>query len=174
MSKSTPERYHPLLVLLHWLIALLVFSALAAGIFLKGLPNTPSKLPPLDIHMTVGTLILFLMMARLITRYLTKRPAAVDSGSPLLNKLASLVHALLYVAVIAMAIAGIRIASQAGLNTPGASLPVDFFAFSARYVHKYIAIFLMLLISAHVGAWAYHQFIKKDNLISRMGFGKRK
>jgi len=174
MSKSTPERYHPLLVILHWLIALLVFAALAAGIFLKGLPNTSSKLAPLNIHMALGTLIMFLMIARLYTRYMTKRPAAVDSGSPLLNKLAGLVHALLYVAVIAMAIAGMGIASQAGLNTPGASIPMDFFAFPARYGHKYIAIFLIVLISAHVGAWAYHQFIKKDKLLSRMGFGKQK
>ena len=124
--------------------------------------------------MGLGTLIMFLMIARLFTRYMTKRPAAVDSGSPLLNKLASIVHGLLYVAVIAMAIAGMGIASQAGLNTPGANLPVDFFAFPARYGHKFIAIFLMVLITAHVGGWAYHQFIKKDNLISRMGFGKRK
>ena len=85
MSNTTPERYHPLLVFLHWLIALLVFAALAAGIFLKGLPNTPSKLVPLDIHMTLGTLILFLMIARLYTRYMTKRPTAVDSGSSLIN-----------------------------------------------------------------------------------------
>jgi cytochrome b561 len=174
MSKTTPERYHPLLVFLHWLIALLVFAALAAGIFLKGLSNTPSKWVPLDIHMTLGTLIMFLMIARLFTRYMTQRPAAVDSGSPLLNTLAGLVHALLYVTVIAMAIAGMGIASQAGLNTPGASLPVDFFAFPARYGHKYIAIFLMVLISTHVLAWAYHQFIKKDHLMSRMSFGKRK
>lgn len=174
MSKPSPERYHPLLVILHWLIALLVFGALAAGIFLKGLPNTPSKLAPLSIHMTLGTLILFLMIARLFTRYMTQRPAAVDSSSPLLNKLAGFVHALLYVAVIAMAVAGMGIASQAGLNTPGASLPADFFAFPARYGHKYVGIFLLVLIGVHVAAWAYHQFIKKDKLISRMGFGKRK
>lgn len=174
MSKSTPERYHPLLVFLHWLIALLVFGALVAGIFLKSLPNIPSKLGPLNIHMSLGTLIMFLMFARIFTRFMTQRPAAVDSGSPLLNKLAGMVHALLYVTVIAMAIAGMGIASQAGLNTPGASIPLDFFAFPARYGHKYLAIFLMLLIIAHVGAWAYHQFIKKDHLITRMGFGKRK
>ncbi|MFH2040180.1 MAG: cytochrome b/b6 domain-containing protein [Chloroflexota bacterium] len=174
MSNSTPERHHPLLVILHWLMALFIFAALAAGIFLKGLPNTPSKLAPLDIHMTLGTLILFLMIARLFTRYMTKRPSTVESGSLLLNKLAGLVHALLYITVISMAIAGMEISSQAGLNTPGASLPVDFFAFPARYGHKYIAIFLMVLISIHVAAWAYHQFVMKDNLISRMWFGKRK
>jgi cytochrome b561 len=176
MSKSTtetPARYHPLLVVFHWLIALLVFMALAAGFFLKGLPNEPAKLAPLSIHMTIGQLILFLVIARLITRFVTKKPAPADTGNPLLNRAAGLVHALLYVAVIAMAIAGMGTVAQAGLNQPGASLPEDFFAFPARYGHGYLAIILLVLIAGHVGAWAYHQFIRKDNLFSRMWFGKR-
>ena len=174
MPNNKPDRYHPLFVLLHWLIALLVLAELAAGLFLKTLPNNMTKLVPLDIHMGLGTLIMFLMIARLFTRYMTKRPAPVDSGTPVLNRLAGVVHALLYVAIIAMAIAGMEIGSQAGLNTPGASLPVDFFAFPARYFHKYIAIILIVLVGVHITAWAFHQFIKKNNLISRMSFGKQK
>ena len=176
MSKSAteaPARYHPLLVAFHWLIALLVFTALAAGFYLKGLPNEPAKLAPLSIHMLIGQSILFLMIARLVTRFVTKKPAPADTGNPLLNKAAGLVHALLYVAVIAMAIAGMGTVAQAGLNQPGASLPADFFAFPARYGHGYTAIVLLALITVHVGAWAYHQFFKKDNLFSRMWFGKR-
>lgn len=173
MSDSTPARYHPLLVALHWLIALLIFTALAAGFFLKGLPNEPAKWGPLGIHMRIGQIILFLMIARLIIRFVTKRPAPADIGNPLLNRAAGLVHALLYVAVIAMAVAGMGTAAQAGLNQPGANLPEDFFAFPARYGHGYTAIILIILIAGHVGAWAFHQFIRKDNLFSRMWFGKR-
>ena len=173
MPDSTPARYHPLLVGFHWLIVLLVFSALAAGFYVKGLPNEPAKWAPLGIHMQIGQIILILMVARLITRFVTKRPAPADTGNPLLNKAAGLVHALLYVGVIAMAIAGMGTAAQAGLNQPGASLPEDFFAFPARYGHGYTAIVLLVLIAGHVGAWAYHQFFKKDNLFARMWFGKR-
>ena len=173
MSDSTPARYHPVLVALHWLLALLVFAALAAGFFLKGLPNEPTKWAPLGMHMRIGQIILFLMIARLITRFVTKKPAPADTGSPLLNRAAGLVHALLYVAVIAMALAGMGTVVQSGLNQPGASLPEDFFAFPARYGHGYTAIVLIVLIAGHVGAWAYHQFFKKDNLFARMWFGKR-
>jgi cytochrome b561 len=173
MSDSTPARYHPILVTLHWLLALLVFASLAAGFFLKGLPNEPAKWAPLGMHMTIGRAILFLMIARLIIRFVTKRPAPADAGSPLLNRAAGLVHALLYVAVIAMAVAGMGTVSQAGLDQPGASLPEDFFAFPARYGHGYTAIVLIVLVAGHVGAALYHQFIWKDNLLSRMWFGKR-
>lgn len=173
MSDTTPARYHPLSVTFHWLIAFLVFSALAAGFFVKGLPNVPAKLVPLGIHMTIGRLILVLMIARLVTRFVTKKPAPADTGNALLNRAAGLVHALLYLGVIAMAIAGLTTAAQAGLNQPGANLPEDFFAFPARYGHGYTAIVLLVLITGHVGAWAYHQFINKDNLFARMWFGKR-
>ena len=94
-------------------------------------------------------------------------------GNPLLNKAAGFVHAKLLVGVIAMTVARMGTAVQAGLNQPGASLPEDFFAFPARYGHGYTAIVLLVLIARHVSAWAYHQFIKKDNLFSRMWFGKR-
>lgn len=173
MPDSTPARYHPLLVTFHWVIALLVFTALAAGFFIKGLPNEPTKWMPLGIHMTIGRVILVLMVARLVTRFLTKKPAPADTGNALLNRAAGLVHALLYIGVIAMAVAGLGTVAQAGLNQPGASLPADFFAFPARYGHGYTAIVLLVLIAGHVGAWGYHQFIKQDNLFARMWFGKR-
>jgi cytochrome b561 len=123
--------------------------------------------------MRIGQTILFLMVARLIIHFVTKRPAPADTGNKLLNMAAGLVHALLYIGVIAMAVAGMGTVAQAGLNQPGASLPEDFFVFPARYGHAYIAIFLLVLITGHVGAWAFHQFIRKDNLFSRMWFGKR-
>jgi len=173
MSDSVPARYHPILVAFHWIIAVLVFAALAAGFYVKGLPNDPAKWAPLGIHMLVGRTILLLMIARLITRFVTKRPAPAETGNLLLNWAAGLVHTLLYVGVIAMAIAGLGIAAQAGLNQPGASLPEDFFAFPARYGHGYTAIILLVLIAGHVGAWSFHQFIRKDKLFSRMWFGKR-
>jgi cytochrome b561 len=178
MSASVPSRYHPLLVGLHWLIALLVFMALAAGIFLKGLPNEATKIGPLSIHMLLGISILVLMLTRFIVRLLTKKPAPATAGNAFLDKVGVAVHWLLYVAVFGMALSGLGTSAQAGLadivfRRSGAPLPVDFFAFPARYGHGYTSIVLMVLIAVHVGAWLYHQFIRKDNLFARMWFGNR-
>ena len=115
MTNVSPSRYHPLLVALHWLVALLVFMALAAGLFLKGLPNEPAKIAPLGIHMAIGLTILLLMAVRLLTRLLTSKPATATAGSVFLDRVGVAVHWLLYLAVFGMALSGLGTSAQAGL-----------------------------------------------------------
>lgn len=63
---KTPKRYHPALVVLHWLSALLIILALFIGLGVLGnLPNTPEKAPLLATHMTMGLTILTLTVIRL-------------------------------------------------------------------------------------------------------------
>ena len=49
MSKeAAPARYHPALVTLHWVVALLIFLMLAVGkLVLLMMPNTAAKVMPL-------------------------------------------------------------------------------------------------------------------------------
>lgn len=178
MSEPSPSRYHPALVALHWLVAVLVFMALAAGTYLKGLPNDAAKIGPLSIHMVTGITILVLMATRLVVRALTRKPAPATTGNAFLDAVGVAVHWLLYLVVIAMAVSGLGISAQAGLaeivlRRSGEALPPDFFAFPARIGHGLTASVLMALVGLHVAAWAYHQFLRRDNLFARMWFGKR-
>ena len=50
----------------------------------------------------------------------------------------------------------------------GATLPADFYVFAARMLHGVIAPVLALLVVLHVEAALYHQFVLKDNRLSRM------
>ena len=50
----------------------------------------------------------------------------------------------------------------------GATLPADFYVFAARMLHGVIAPVLALLVVLHVEAALYHQFVLKDNLLSRI------
>jgi cytochrome b561 len=70
------SRYHPLLVALHWLLALIIIAALALGaLVMAKMPNTnPMKLEALRSHMTGGFVILLLMSLRLITRIRSRKP----------------------------------------------------------------------------------------------------
>ena len=174
-----PNRYHGALVALHWLLAILLIVALAMGTFaLKTVPNSsPDKLSALQGHMIAGGLILLLTLARLVTRVKTAHPAPASTGNAVLDRLSTPIHWGLYGLVLVMAGSGIAISVMSGL--PGivfggvGTLPADFDAFPPRAVHGIVAKLLMLAIALHVGAALYHQFVRRDGLLSRMGFGPR-
>jgi cytochrome b561 len=173
-----PKRYHPLLIVLHWLLAFMIIFMLLVGLLsLKWMPNNPAKLLPLGFHMATGILILVLMLVRLVVRVTTKKPEPATAGNRFLDFIGKLTHYALYLFAILMAISGIGVASKAGLFTivfgaSGAPLPVDFFVYPVRYAHGYIALILLALIALHFAAAMYHQFFRKDRLLSRMGIGR--
>ncbi|WP_299354751.1 cytochrome b/b6 domain-containing protein [uncultured Shimia sp.] len=173
-------RYHPFLVFLHWLLALMIIGGLImGGNVLAETPNDdPFKLVALRMHMAMGILILALMVIRLVVRLVTTKPPHADIGNARVNKLGTAAHWLFYVVVIAMCASGLAIANMAGLPAivfggSGAPLPSDFSAFPPRMAHGALATVLTLLILGHVGAGLWHQFVTKDGLFGRMWFGKR-
>ncbi len=174
-----PKRYHPALVTLHWLLALMLMVALAMGTFaLEPVPNSsPDKIGALQGHMIAGGLILLLTLLRLVMRLKTTHPTAATTGNALLDRLAPATHWGLYLLVILMAGSGIAMSVLAGL--PGivfggvGTLPVNFDALPPRAVHGIVAKLLMLAIGLHIAAALYHQFVRRDGLLSRMGFGRR-
>lgn len=64
------SRYHPVLVTLHWLHALMIIAALTLGFsVLAAMPNSdPKKMGILQAHMAGGMLILVLMSICFIVR----------------------------------------------------------------------------------------------------------
>ncbi len=91
---NTPKRYHPALVTLHWLIALLIFTDLYIGYFyirpilMLGHGGVPGTDLILKIHMAAGVAILVLLIIRFIIRLTTRKPAPADAGFKALNVLA--------------------------------------------------------------------------------------
>jgi cytochrome b561 len=172
------SRYHPLLVLLHWLLAVLIIAALALGaLVMAKLPNTdPMKLEALRSHMIGGSLILVLMLGRLALRIRTEHPAPASAGNPLLDRIAWVSHRLLYVAVLGQAFSGLTLALQSRLPWivfGGGNLPADFWVYSFRTVHYLFSRMLMVLIALHIAGALYHTLVLRDGLLRRMFFGRR-
>lgn len=173
-------RYHPALVFLHWLLALLLIAGLIVGKFLLDpIPESdPAKLDALRPHMIVGLVILALMVIRLVVRLRTSHPPEADIGVNLLNKVARLAHWALYIAVFGLIGSGIGMSILTGLpdivfGDSGDPLPASFDDLAPRAAHGIFATLLVLLIAGHVAAALYHQFVRKDGLLGRMWFGKR-
>jgi len=156
---------------------MLLVALVMGTLVLDKTPNTsPEKIDALRGHMVFGGLILVLTLIRLVVRLRTEHPAPVLTGMAFADRLAPLVHWGLYALVIVMAASGIGISILAGLpdivfGGQGA-LPADFKSFPPRFVHGIVAKLLMLAIALHVGAALFHQLVRKDRLLSRMGFGK--
>ncbi len=174
------SRYHPLLVALHWLLAVLIIAQLALGFFgLAATPNAdPRKIGLLQVHMAGGVSILGLMVVRFIVRMLTSRPADATTGYPLLDRIAPISHYGFYVLVLVMAGTGFATAIIAGLGeivfgAPGAALPPTLTIYPTFVAHVLTAMLLVGLIVLHVIAALYHQLVRKDRLFRRMSFGRR-
>ncbi len=176
---NQPSRYHPVLVTLHWVLAVLIVAALAIGFFgLAATPNSDSqKIGVLRVHMAGGMLILVLMGIRFIVRMRTSRPPGATTGYPLLDRIAPISHYGFYILVLSMAGTGYTTAILAGLPAivfggSGAPLPPTLMIYPTRVAHFYIATLLVGFIILHVLAAFYHQFIRKDRLFRRMFFGR--
>lgn len=174
------KRYHPLLVAIHWLVALMIIIALVMGSnVLAALPNDhPDKMFSLRGHMSIGIIVGVLMIVRLITRLRSSHPPKADTGSGILNLAGTAAHWVLYILIFLMVASGIGISISAGLpdivffgaDTP---LPESFDHLAPRAAHGIISKLLALTILTHIAGWAYHQFKLKDGLIGRMWFGSR-
>jgi cytochrome b561 len=95
-----------------------------------------------------------------------------------MDALAPWVHWALYALVFIMAGSGIGMAALSGLPEilfgAGGNLPANFNALPQRAIHGIVAKLLMLTISLHAVAALYHQFVKRDGLMTRMWFGSRR
>src|SRR5438046_2240963 len=140
------SRYHPLLVALHWVLAVLIIAQLTLGFFaLAATPNSnPQKIGLLRLHMAGGALILALMLIRFIVRMRTSRPADATTGYPLLDRLAPISHYGFYVLVLLMAGTGFATAILSGLNIivfgpSGAALPPALTIYPTFIAHVFFA-----------------------------------
>jgi cytochrome b561 len=174
-----PERYSRVLVVLHWLLAAMILFSLAMGMLsLVNIPAaSPDKLFALRGHMLAGIAILVLMLVRLAVRLTSARPAPARTGIALLDAAAPLVHFAFYLVVVLMALSGIALAVQAGLPAivfggSGAPLPETFVGFAPRTAHGVLSRILLALVVLHILGALYHQFVRRDRVLARMGIGK--
>ncbi|MEN0001929.1 MAG: cytochrome b/b6 domain-containing protein [Pseudomonadota bacterium] len=174
------NKYHPLLVAIHWIMALMIIVLLMAGTFLLApLPNdNPLKLEGLFGHMLFGVTVMFLLVVRLITRLRTNKPPHAATGSAVLDRVGVWTHWAFYGLIFLAAGSGMAMSAMAGLPDivffgSGDPLPDSFWQYPPRYVHAFATKALAALIVLHIAAALWHQFGKRDGLLGRMWFTKK-
>lgn len=175
-----PDDFHPLLRLVHWLMAAMVLAMLFIGV---GMVSTTGPLYPalLALHRPVGIAILILVLIRLPLRLITGAPPLPDDLSPLQRQAAKASHVLLYAGMIAMPLIGWAMLSAGGYRitlTKALALPPilphDLALYALlREAHTAIAVLLFALILAHLSAALMHGLIRRDGVLRSMTTGHR-
>jgi cytochrome b561 len=177
--QSSPHRYSPPAVLLHWLMAVGLIGAVAVGWYVSGLPMGLQRLKLINWHKWFGITLLLLAVLRLAWRS-THRPPP-DLPMPLWQaRTAHGVHHLLYLLMFAVPLLGWSYSNAAGFPVVWFGvLPLPDFvgknkelADVLKGLHKVAAWSLVALILAHVAGALKHQLIDRDRLLDRMKFGK--
>lgn len=173
--KSNASNYGSVAIAIHWVSAAAIIALLVSGTVLAGAVGE-AKRSILPVHAAVGSLVLLLTFARIgWWIWGDKRPQPLP-GQPRAQELvAQLVHGLLYAAIVALGATGIATMALSGAIPAlltGAALP-DLSELLPRVMHGIVSKVMIGLLVLHVGAALYHQFIRRDQIMARMGIGRR-
>lgn len=163
--------------LIHWLSALLVLGLFAVGLWMRSLSYYDPLYQVLPFwHKSVGFLLFFLILLRLLTRSVTSQPAPLASHKAWERLLARGTHWLLYGLMFGLFISGYLIVTAD--NRPGSffgwfDIPVLITAVEhqediAGLVHEYCAWSLIVLSILHGMAAIKHHWLDKDETLKRM------
>lgn len=182
---------------LHWLIAIGIFGMFALGWFMSELPkeapkqmaydlfnlgvytwNLTEEISPrtfyFNLHKSIGVTIFALILIRILWRITHRPPALLASYKAWESKLASGVHHLLYLLMVALPLSGIIMAiySKYGIKWFGIALIKGLDNKNMRELfyeaHEIIGLIILLVIVLHILGALKHKFIDKDDTLKRM------
>lgn len=167
---------------LHWLMALLLTGLVGLGFYMQTMPLSPTKLQVYSWHKWLGITIFLLAAIRLAWRAGHKPPALPDHMGPFERLAAHGGHVALYLLMLGIPLSGWLMSSAMGFQTVWFGvLPLpDLLARdrelgkSLVQVHATLNIALIVMVVLHILAALKHQFIDKDQILSRMMFTSSK
>jgi len=172
--RNTTTSYGSPAKLLHWVSALMLVGLVIVGLIVADMESGPEKQQLEGIHISVGLLLLVLMTARLLWKFLNPSPAGSANTPGWQEIVEHLTHWGLYAASFFQILIGVISEGQR---------PIAFFGLfefgpivarnQARHefleqVHAWGWIVIAVLAGMHVLAALYHQFIQKDDVLRRM------
>lgn len=175
MPMTSPVRYTPIAIVLHWLLALAIVGAFCVGVYMSDLPFSLTRVKLYNWHKWAGVSILALSALRLLWRLANRPPA--DLAMPAWQAwLAHATHVLLYIAFFAVPLTGWAMSSAKGFPIVWFGvLPLPDFVPKdhdlgelLEQVHAVLAWGLAALVVAHVAGALKHHFIDRDGLLARM------
>jgi cytochrome b561 len=175
-AKSTAHRYGAVAIAVHWLTAAAILVLLGLGLAAAGATDPDTKAALLRFHVPLGLAVFLLTLFRVLWWWFWDRRPRPLAGQPRWQVGAEhAVRVLIYVCILVLGASGITLMVLSGapkvlfFGAPG-PLP-DFWHFPPMAGHFLAAFALLALAIGHIAAALYHQFVRRDRLLVRMGIG---
>lgn len=182
MIKNTSSSYGLVSVVLHWSMALILFSLFGVGLYMTDLGYYDSlyHIAPWW-HKSFGLLLLGMLLFRILWKAVNPKPQNISTHKKWEKKTASITHFLLYILITMIGVSGYLISTSQGAG-------VEFFGWFdvpsvleinadntdlAGDIHFYLAWGLIVLAAAHAAAALKHHFIDRDNTLNNMTLRKK-
>jgi cytochrome b561 len=161
----------------HWLIVILLAAQFAIG---WSMPHIGPRTQPetlINLHFSVGALILLVVLARLAWRLTHPVPPLVDDSRLWQQRLAQVTHFLLYALLLIIPVLGWMSASGRAFTVslfglfelPSLLPPKHPWTSPLGDLHDFLSTYALLgLVGLHVVAALYHHFLLRDRTLARM------
>lgn len=171
---------------LHWIIAVLPITNIGLAWYFNTLVGLP-KIPPVQLHKSIGITILLLSLVRLAWRFISPPPPLPSSVEGWARVAAGVVYVLFYVVMIGMPLSGWALSSASAIirfkpimlfgvvhwpaiapltNLPSAEMKQAHDGFVA--VHGALAKLAYPLVALHLAAALRHLVLLRDGVVGRM------
>ncbi len=168
--------YNPGLRLLHWLMAALIFIALALGVWASLLPRDDFRSGVLFVHKSIGLTVFALVALRIVWRLVVGAPEYAEPLGWLTHSAARAGHLALYALMIAMPVSGYLTTAAGGHDVPWFGLfsvpslvgKNKFLDQAASQAHFVFAWAIAIVLALHLAAVVWHARIKRDTVLTRM------
>jgi cytochrome b561 len=186
MPTSPASRYNVVAMSLHWLIAVLLISNIGLAWWFNALHGA-AKIPPVQLHRSIGITILLVSVFRLAWRFISPPPRLPVTLKSWERICAGTVYVLFYVVMIGMPLSGWALTSASGyiklypMKLYGiipwptinylASLPAPEMKKAQEFyaaTHGLLAKLAYALIVLHLLAALRHLFLLRDGVGARM------
>ena len=170
----TFARYTRIAMLLHWVMALLIFFLFGLGWYMTELPETPVRAVPFSIHKSTGLLVFTLLWVRLFWRLMNPPPPLPPTVEQWKRILSTWVHRTFYLLLILQPVSGYLSSMFSGHKTNFFNMPLPQWGWKSEPlnflftdIHSGISDVLLICIVIHLLGAVSHM-VQRDGLIYRM------
>lgn len=175
MKKTTDnnlsQKYSKGTIAIHWITTVLILALFPMGKYMEGL-ETADKMGLIRLHAILGLAVFVLTLIRTWLFFKSPRPEHVRTGSAFNDKLIVWVHNGFYVLLFAISLSGIATLVLGGyvegLQSANSDLIKDHNDIAPLNAHGLLAVFMMVLLLAHVFGVLKHYLATKENTLNRV------